>query len=1301
MVAAALAAALCFLLTSGSTRSSTARARRSTAAVRAHPGVELLAESHEGTVLRLSSDGGRREVSALVRVPDTGAVEFEVSDLAVRDEEGALLPVGRDALDAVSVSEPAIMRDLRLVRVTFAPARLPTPLDISASSATVMVRTTSAPGANEKRSRVRPRSPAFERIYESEVLNYERDDAGASAHAAMESRAGREVVGSRYLIVTDAMLAGEVDSLVAWKSAKGLLPKVVTPAAGVWSRYELKLYIDNAYNTWDIPPEFVLFLGDTELVPTGGGSIPSDNYFADVEGDDYLLDIIVGRIPAEDASQCRTMLAKTLSYDRPWIHGDGDWPLSGTLLLLEDDDGSGSDEIYYEDTRLALGLMRNAGFAPIDTLFQGDYITTNMVIESLSAGRGLVNYRGVSSDFWPAPFSIWPGNVECGWKLPVVVSATCLSGNYYEDVAIGEAFLRAGDEGVPRGAAAFFGTSTSGQDVSLSIKRSAVDQGFWRGAFGPGRTLGEACAAGKTNLYELLDDREEYEGWNLLGDPELSLWTAPRAPLAADHETIIPLTATSLPVSVTVEGQPVQGAEVTLDGMPSVFASGVTDDTGMVDVPLALVAPCTLHLTVVAKNTRPYDAAVRVLAAGPYVAVADTDVTDASGGNGDGFVSPGESVSVSLALANLGDQQAPGVEARLRCADAGAAVVDSTVQFGDVAPDGVVWGDSDFTLDVDPDWAGGYDIPLTLEVTYGDSVDVLTLPPLETVSGDLALSQAIGDDGSPGGDGDGSLEPGEVAGIELVLDCDARSQLTNIGGVLTSRSPSVSVTSSAATFPDVSTGGQSDNAAAPFIVSVAPDALPGDAKLFLRVTADAPTYAYAETLALNLDIAEVAPLHPTGPDQYGYYAYDSTDTLYAAAPMYEWAEIADSGNGLWLEEVSESDNGVEELAAPFIIQSYGLIRESLWVSSNGFVSVYAPNGSWSTNSGIPSLEGPAGMFAPFWDDLDPSAGGDVYVWFDPYEHRYIIEYDEVRHRDSEETETFEVMIYDPEYYPTPTGDAEVAFLYKDVSDPAGCTVGIEHPYETDGLEFLFDGDYGPYAAPLSDGLAVLFTTATPETLTFPWVVLNEAWFYDSAGGDGDGVPEPGEEISLVLQLRNDGPVAVADLDLTLTETVSGVTVLDAVGSVPDIEPGGTGHNGADPFSFAIDAAVQEELITLWARPGTTANTRQGAIRIDLQLGPPASPDAAVLRLSPCYPNPFGNGTSISFNMPEDGRAIVRVYDVAGRLVGVVDDSFREAGPHVVPWDGTNETGESVASGVYFIRLEAAGDAKTRKAVLLR
>ena len=1325
LVATALATTLCLPLIATVTLplaaalhlQSSAGARSIHPIARDRPAVELVSESRGRTVIRFTADAGQHEISTLIRVPDEGAVEVVVTDLELLGPDGRPVTTRADvdADSAVTVSEPAIMRDLRLVRVTFTPAGLSLPPGFTAGAATVAVTTTSAPGVNERLTRHRTHSPAFRRIYESMITNYSADDENAeAADAAGHGTLGghgddpgssgdldrgddRELTGSRYLIITDATLAGEADSLVAWKATKGLLPMVVTPPGGVWTRYELKEYIDDAYHTWDIPPEFVLLLGDTELVPTGGGTPKTDNYFAHVDGDDYLLDILVGRLPAENTSQCRTMIAKTLSYDRPWMHEDPDWPLSATLLLRED--GDESDEVYYANTWFAYDLMEEAGFSVIDTLFAGIHVTASQVIESLSAGRGFVNYRGVSGDYWAAPFSIWPGDVECGWKLPIVVSATCLSGNYYEDVAICEAFLRAGDETEPRGGVAFFGTSTFGASFELSVMRGYVDEGFFAGAFGPGRTLGEACAAAKLSLYLHLDNREEYEGWNLLGDPELSVWTAPLSPLAVEYDTIISLSSDSLEVRVTSDDGPLEGAVVTLDCMPDVSSRGVTDDAGRSVLPLAPVSPCTLDLTVTAKNTRPFRGSVRVLAGGPHVAPAARSVDDSSGGNGDGLASPGESVHVSLGLSNLGDLSAAAVEALLRCPDDHASITDSLVLFGSIAPDSTAWGLTDFLVSVDADWPGGYDLPLVLRICYGESTDIVVLAPLPTVSGDLTVTHVLEDDGSPGGDGDGNLEPGEVVGIEVALNCDAGHGLTNITGVLSSRTSRISVTSASATFPDIAAGAEGANGGAPFIVSVAPDADPGDAKLFLRVSADAPTYAYAEILALDITVTELAPLHPTGPDNYGYYAYDSSDTIYAAAPRFEWAEIAQPGPGLRLDDVSDSDNGVAELVAPFDIRYYGLIRQNLWVSSNGFVAVYPPGGSWNVNSNIPSLDGPAGMFAPFWDDLDPSSGGDVYVWFDPDEHRYIIEYDDVRHGDSEATETFQVVIYDPAYHATPTGDAEIVFLYKDVSAPGGCTVGIEHPYQTDGTQFLFDGAYGAYAALLSSDLAIRFTTVPPETLRFPWLLLSEALLDDGEGGDG--VLSPGEGVRLVVRLRNDGPVAATDLKLTLTADTPDITVFDGTTVLADVPPGSSRQNTGDPFVFAIDEAATDSLVTLWVHPGQRSNASQGALHLDVHLAPPGGPEGAKFLLSPCRPNPFRNATNLSFNMQQDGRAVVRIYDVSGRLVRTVDDSYREAGPHQVLWDGSSDSGDAVANGVYFVRLEVAGDSRTRKAVLLK
>jgi flagellar hook assembly protein FlgD len=84
-----------------------------------------------------------------------------------------------------------------------------------------------------------------------------------------------------------------------------------------------------------------------------------------------------------------------------------------------------------------------------------------------------------------------------------------------------------------------------------------------------------------------------------------------------------------------------------------------------------------------------------------------------------------------------------------------------------------------------------------------------------------------------------------------------------------------------------------------------------------------------------------------------------------------------------------------------------------------------------------------------------------------------------------------------------------------------------------------------------------------------------------------------------------------------------------------------------------------------------------------------------------YPNPFNPSTVVSFTVPEKEKVSIRVYDVSGRFVRTLADRTFEPGMHSVTWDGTNDGGRHVGSGVYFCRMDAAGFSKTRKLVLIR
>lgn len=85
-----------------------------------------------------------------------------------------------------------------------------------------------------------------------------------------------------------------------------------------------------------------------------------------------------------------------------------------------------------------------------------------------------------------------------------------------------------------------------------------------------------------------------------------------------------------------------------------------------------------------------------------------------------------------------------------------------------------------------------------------------------------------------------------------------------------------------------------------------------------------------------------------------------------------------------------------------------------------------------------------------------------------------------------------------------------------------------------------------------------------------------------------------------------------------------------------------------------------------------------------------------------YPNPFNSSTTISFSLPEPAEVSLRIYDVLGRLVRVLMASESVAvGHHENTWNGTNESGHSVATGVYYCRLETRESSATKRMYLMK
>ncbi len=152
---------------------------------------------------------------------------------------------------------------------------------------------------------------------------------------------------------------------------------------------------------------------------------------------------------------------------------------------------------------------------------------------------------------------------------------------------------------------------------------------------------------------------------------------------------------------------------------------------------------------------------------------------------------------------------------------------------------------------------------------------------------------------------------------------------------------------------------------------------------------------------------------------------------------------------------------------------------------------------------------------------------------------------------------------------------------------------------------------------------------------------------------------------------------------TLVENVSGNSWLWDV----------TGPNSANTFVRVVDAINPARL----DESDASFSVDDSATAVEPL---PGAPKRYVL--GPAVPNPFNPRTRFSFELPAAGPVTLRVHDTSGRLVRTLSaGAWFDSGRHRVEWNGKDDRGASVASGVYSVRMSAAGFEQTRRAVLVR
>ncbi len=1028
-------------------------------------------------------------------------------------------------------------------------------------------------------------SPSLSKVFKNLILNFEENEDSTPLG---------------YLIITPNSFEDEVQALAEWKEKKGWHVTVATLSQTGSTPTDIKNYISNAYHYDSPPPEYVLLIGDKDSLPPHGTATPvstSDYSYTLLDGDDFLAELLIGRLPANTSGELNTMIAKILGYERDPYMDETSWFTRALMVAANYPIGMMTTPIPTK--QLVKERLLEYGFNTVDTVYYPPTSGGAQITSSINQGVIFVNYRGGDADpnGWvhPSYDNDDVTGLTNGWKLPVVTSITCLNGNFGYSTCFGEAWLRAGNQINPRGAVAFFGASSP---ATHSRWNNCLDMGIYWGFLQENiYNLGPALYRGKMEVFTnfpgdtswMSGSSFYFHTYNLLGDPALDVWTDIPDTFIVSHSTSIPVGTNYFSVEVqNSSSQPVENAIVSLYKNNEVKAVKFTNSAGQATFNFSTSSQDTLFVTVTKHNFKPYCGDCLVNSSTVYVGHYDHSISDPTGNN-NGEVNPGEAIEMQVTLKNYGTSTiATNVSAKLTSTDPLITITDSMQNYSNIAPGGTATG-SAYDFDVSSNAKNSHIIKFNLYITtnqgnWNSSIWIDVKAPEFVYQRHQIL------------DGNGALEPGETSDMIVSIENTGSLIGNNTSGILISLNPGVSVGDSIGSFGNIPVGDSSANSSNYFTVNASSSISPGHAVGFIIILSGADNFK--DTVEFALVIGVVDQTKPLGRDLYGYFAYDDTDVGYSERPTYNWIEIDPELGGAG-DSLSLGNDETKTINLPFSFKFYGDWYDRVSICSNGYIAM---DSTWIAdmyNWHILSAGGPPLLIAPFWDDLDPTAtdsSGHVCYWYDVSNHKFIIEYSRVQHIHDPtnptpaELQTFEVLLFDPQYYPTETGDGEILFQYKKITNDDVwhnyATVGIENREHTIGLEYTYANIYPDAAAPLANNRAIKFTTDPPDT--FP------------------GIEE---------------------------------------------------HN-----QTSISNSILE-----------------------------------------VYPNPFRKMLNIKLQIPSTKSQIaLKIYDVSGRLVR----SFNLASDFLplastISWDGTDDSGNEVPQGVYFLKAEGTNSEEIKKIILLK
>ncbi len=602
-------------------------------------------------------------------------------------------------------------------------------------------------------------TPEFDPLYQTHFLNYDRSRYRVSAEQG------------EMLIISPQIFANYLEPLKEWKIRNGIPTEIVLLEDIGNTASSIKDFIAAYYNTH--PLVYLILVGDAEyLSPYFLNGEISDNYYTEIVGEDAYPDIFLGRFSVETEQDIEVHIRKIISYeeDPPAVSH------FATFCGIASSEGPGDNFEYdWEHIRKIDDKLLDYTYTEGYEFFEGSRggldangnPTAAMISEALNQGVGILNYcgHGLADRFGTGNFR--SSNVELLTnynKLPFIIAAACLNGNYRGQTCFAETWLRASRDGIPTGAVATVMSTVNqlweppmcGQDEMIRILTSSEPN--------ISQTYGGIVNNGFIKMLDVYPDEiSTFRTWLIFGDPSLKVRTAEPGLLTLQHEQEYPYGLHY--ISLT---SPVEGARVIISTADSILSQGFIEH-GIATLTLPpLQVDDTVFVLSSHTNYIPYRGFFTFdSSATPYLVVHEYRMVDIAG-NDSSFPNYGDSVYLEIEVENIGLETAYMAELKLQTSDPYMLLLDTVTFIDSIRAGEIISLTYRFMYRIGDDIPDGHQGIVTIKMTEDHNSTYRHIHFFVNAP-NLSLVRYNIDDSDFAGTVNGRLDFGETALLEIIL----------------------------------------------------------------------------------------------------------------------------------------------------------------------------------------------------------------------------------------------------------------------------------------------------------------------------------------------------------------------------------------------------------------------------------------------------------------------------------------------------------------------------------------------------